>query len=366
MAVNQIAFRTDASNQIGTGHFMRCLTLADGLKQRGAKIRFVSRYLPEYLRSMLMEKGYEVVLHDSAQNNSALDELAHANWLKVSQAQDATETIQVLSDETWDWIIVDHYALDARWESMLRQTAKMILVIDDIADRQHECDILLDQNAYGNMKSRYELLVPEKCIKLLGPQYSLLRDEFDHTRAKLKNRDGTVNRILIFFGGMDITNETAKALKAIEIAKLPDNVVVDVVVGGNNKNLEIIRNECIGKTNIVFHCQVNNMAELMASADLAFGAGGSATWERCFLGLPTINIVTADNQAEVSEYLHEKNVIYNMGVSDSVTADKLAMALDSLTNDQSLLRRMSENALSLFTSNQSGKSLVVSTLMRVH
>jgi len=151
----KIAVRVDASVQIGTGHFMRCLTLADGLRERGAKIRFVSRHLPEHLRSMLAEKGHEFVPLDSAKNDMPLDELEHAHWLGVSQPQDAADSIQALSEEAWDWLIVDHYALDMHWESAMRRTAKQIMVIDDIADRRHDCDVLLDQNFYSDMQKRY-------------------------------------------------------------------------------------------------------------------------------------------------------------------------------------------------------------------
>ena len=142
----RIAIRTDASSQIGTGHFMRCLTLANGLTERGAKIRFVSRHLPEHLRSMLAEKGHEFVSLDSTQNEMAMDELAHAHWLGVSQAQDAADSIRMLSDEAWDWLVIDHYALDIRWESALRRITKRIMVIDDLADRQHDCGVLLLQS----------------------------------------------------------------------------------------------------------------------------------------------------------------------------------------------------------------------------
>ena len=142
---------------------MRCLTLADALKQRGARIRFISRHLPEYLQSILVDKGHELVPLDNAQNNASWDELAHARWLGVTQVQDAADSIQALYDKAWDWLIVDHYSLDLRWETMLRQVAKKILVIDDIADRQHDCDMLLDQNFYADMEERYIGKVPQHC-----------------------------------------------------------------------------------------------------------------------------------------------------------------------------------------------------------
>jgi UDP-2,4-diacetamido-2,4,6-trideoxy-beta-L-altropyranose hydrolase len=287
-------FRVDASCQIGTGHFMRCLTLADALKQRGAQIRFISRHLPEHLRSMLAAKGHEFALLDSAQNDAALDELAHVHWLGVSQAQDAADSIRALSGRTWDWLIVDHYALDSRWESMLRQTARKILVIDDIADRQHDCDILLDQNLYADMETRYTGKVPKPCQMLLGPHYALLRDEFRKLHEQVKPHTRPVKRGLIFFGGVDADNYTARAIEALAGIGSHD-WHVDVVIGAQHPHREQIEAACI-QHGFICHVQTDKMAELMAAADLAIGAGGSAIWERCCLGLPALTICVADNQ----------------------------------------------------------------------
>lgn len=291
-----VAFRVDASSKIGTGHLMRCLTLADALKQRGANCRFVSRHLPDHLRSMLVAKGHEFTHLDSVQNDMALDELAHAHWLGVSQAQDAADSIQALSDKVLDWLIVDHYALDSRWESMLRQIAKRILVIDDIADRQHDCDVLLDQNLYSDMNSRYGGKVPSHCKLLLGPRYALLRDEFRQLREHVKPRTGQVKRVLVFFGGMDTDNYTARAIEALASIGSHD-VDVDVVIGAQHPYRERIEVVC-AEQRFVCHVQTSRMAELMALADVAIGAGGSATWERCCLGLPTLTLCVAGNQGK--------------------------------------------------------------------
>lgn len=294
MSAYMIAFRVDASFQIGTGHFMRCLTLADGLKQHGARIRFISRHLPEHLRGMLTEKGYEFSLLDGYQNSVGLDGLVHACWLGVSQIQDAADSIQALSDANWDWLIVDHYALDSCWESMLRQTGKKILVIDDIADRQHDCDILLDQNLYVDMETRYIGKVPAHCQLLLGPRYALLRDEFRQLHDQIKPRSGPVKRVLVFFGGIDAANYTGNTIELLSKMDVPD-LHVDVVIGTQHPVRERIEADC-ARLRFVFHVQTNRIAELMATADLAIGAGGSAIWERCCLGLPTLTICGADNQ----------------------------------------------------------------------
>ena len=161
-----IAFRTDASEQIGTGHFMRCLTLAIELKKNYGQIIFISRNLPRHLIDMLNTNGMIYFPLKTGTVKEATDELAHANWLGTSQVQDAQYTIQALDNKNWDYIIVDHYALDERWEKLVRVKCKKLLVIDDIADRKHVCDILLDQNYYSNINSRYIGKVPENC-KLL-------------------------------------------------------------------------------------------------------------------------------------------------------------------------------------------------------
>lgn len=273
---------------------MRCLTLADGLKQRGAHIRFVSRELPMHLRDMLAAKSIEFSSLDGNADTSSMDDLAHAHWLGSSQTQDAQATIQTLSDIIWDWLVVDHYALDSRWESMLRQTAKSILVIDDIADRQHDCDVLLDQNFYSDMETRYADKVPTYCRLLLGPRYALLRDEFQRLHEQIKPRSGPVKRVLVFFGGMDADNYTGRAIEALTEINI-SGLHIDVVIGAQHPCREQVKAVC-AQYGFVCHVQTDKMAELIAVADLAIGAGGAVTWERCCLGLPTLAIGTADNQ----------------------------------------------------------------------
>lgn len=288
-----IAFRTDATHQIGTGHFMRCLTLAEALKQRGARIHFMSRNLPAYLQDMLIAKGMELARLDNY-TTSAPDDLPYAHWLGISQASDAEAALQGMSDQTWDWLVVDHYALDARWEKAMRPSTHKILVIDDLADRQHDCDILLDQNFYTDMHLRYIDKVPAHCRLLLGPRYALLRDEFRQLREQIKPREGPIKRILVFFGGVDADNCTGQAIEALVNIGI-EGLHVDVVIGALHPCRTAIESKC-DNYGFICHVQTDRMAELMATADLAIGAGGSATWERCCLGLPTLAICTAHNQ----------------------------------------------------------------------
>ena len=303
----KIAIRVDASSRIGTGHFMRCLTLADALKQSGAQVRFISRHLPEHLRSMLAEHGHEFVSFNGPKSKGVVDDLAHANWLGVSQSQDAADSIQVLSDRTWDWLIVDHYALDARWESALRRTAKQIMAIDDIADRQHDCDMLLDLNYYSDMSARYSDKVPSHCQLLLGPRYALLRDEFRQLREQVQPRTGIVKRILVFFGGIDADNHTGSVIKVLAVLGVKE-LHVDVVIGVRHPCREQIEAECV-QHGFICHVQTVKMAELMAAADLAIGAGGTATWERIYLGLPALVKVVSTNQEEALSHLADSGYV---------------------------------------------------------
>lgn len=305
----KIAFRVDASSKIGTGHLMRCLTLADELKQRGADSCFVSRHMPKYLRDMLAAKEHGFKLLNSSQNATIAGDLAHAEWLGTTQEADAQDAIHALSHQSWDWLVVDHYALDACWESALRQTAGRILVIDDIADRQHDCDALLDQNFYADMNTRYAGKVPDQCQLLLGPRYALLREEFRLLHEQVRPRKGLAQRILIFFGGVDAPNYTGLAIQAlIDIGAL--DIHVDVVIGAQHPCLESIEATCI-RHSFTLHVQTSRMAELMAAADLSIGAGGSATWERCCLGLPTLAICTADNQQKQIADAAQEGLLYS-------------------------------------------------------
>lgn len=336
-----VAFRTDATSRIGTGHFMRCMTLAEELQRHGVRIRFACRDLPQYLRDLLESKGMELALLESEAVPSPAGDLDHSHWLSTSQAQDAQATKQALSGREWDWLVVDHYALDARWESAMRQSAGHIMVIDDIADRHHDCDVLLDQNLYTDMRERYVGKVPAPCRQLLGPRYALLRDEFRESRKQAGQRGGQVKRVLVFFGGMDADNYTGRAIEAL--AGLGGNALhVDVVIGMQHPCREQIGTLCKSHG---YHChvQTKRMAALMAYADLAIGAGGSAMWERCCLGLPALSVCVADNQRQQIADAAEQGLIYSLSGDDLTSA--LRRHVGSLLENEPLRKLISRTAM---------------------
>ncbi|WP_229711320.1 UDP-2,4-diacetamido-2,4,6-trideoxy-beta-L-altropyranose hydrolase [Pectinatus frisingensis] len=308
-----IVFRVDSSIQIGSGHLMRCLTLAGQLqKKSNANIIFICRNLEGNLSNLVKTHGYKLILLPAVDIFvSKLD--GYAKWLTVSQDYDAYETMQQLKDlSPVDYIVVDSYAIDKKWEIQIRPYVNKIMVIDDLANRKHDCDILLDQNFYLDNDIRYIGMVPQKCKMLLGPRYALLRDEFHQVKNKMRIRDGSIKNILIFFGGSDLTNETMKALKAIALLRNKD-ITVNVITGENNSHNNEIEKYCTQYDNIHYYCQVDNMAEFMNEADIAIGAGGTTTWERCFLGLPAIVIAVAENQVKICEDCAKEGFIIYLG-----------------------------------------------------
>lgn len=339
--------RVDASVELGTGHVMRCLTLADALRASGISVAFACQALPGNLCDFIASKGYHVGRLVPA-----------AGWQR-----DVEQTAATIADRSCDWIIVDHYGLDGRWETAMRPYAKRIMAIDDLADRPHRCDVLLDQNYYKAMGSRYDGLVSADCLKLLGPRYALLRPEFREARRLPRAHDGSVRKILVFFGSADARNVTAKAIQALALIKAND-VAIDVVIGVINPHRETIERLCREQSNMRLHVQATNMAELMIEADLCIGAGGATMLERCLLGLPTLTVVFAENQEQSTRDIAELGALRYLGWADDLTVEALADAIaDAISHpaDVAAMSRRAEQIMDGFAVN--GKLPVVSALL---
>ncbi len=295
---------------------MRCLTLADALKANGANCHFICREHPGNLLSYIESKGhnvYAISAHAEGAESpstrvltpSGIAKLAHAHWLGVSQQQDANACAAFLSQLQVDWLIVDHYALDACWEGMLHQYCRKLMVIDDLADRNHNCDFLVDQT-FGRNVDDYVQRVPAGCKVLCGAQYSMLRPEFAALRQYSLNRRKTrdVRRLLVTMGGVDSNNATVKVLEALRCCDLPPSCSITVVMGNNAPWLSEVQLQAeLMPWPTHIRVGVSDMAHLMADSDLAIGAAGSTSWERCCLGLPTVMVVLADNQRQLAHWL---------------------------------------------------------------
>lgn len=324
----RVVIRTDASLQIGTGHVMRCLTLAEKLAKHGAEVQFMCRTHDGNLIDHIRQSGFEVISLPKAATrltDEPEDTLDHASWLEADWQTDVNQCRAMITGTT-DWIIVDHYALDYRWETAMRDKSCQMMCIDDLADREHDCDLLLDQSL-GRSEADYLGLVPEQAVMLLGPKYALLRPEFAQWRAaSLARRENPqLRHFLITMGGVDTKNVTGRVLSALQGTDITTLDQITVVLGphapwrnhvvAQAKNMSVPTSVMSG---------VDNIAELMTSCDLAFGACGSTTWERCALGVPTIQVEVAMNQKFISSAVHRA------GAAIVVEIDQLEYKLSDL------------------------------------
>lgn len=327
MNLLNVLIRADASLAIGSGHVMRCLCLADVLRASGVRVRFASRNLPAHLAAHLAEHGHELLPLPAA--------------APADDATDAEQTITLAGAS--DLAVVDHYGLGRGWESRMRRHAPL-LVIDDLV-REHDCDWLLDQNFHPQAAQRYAGKLADGCVPLLGPRYALLRTEFLEARRHARPREGTVRRLLVFLGGMDADNATGKVLDAIERAGC-DSLMIDVVIGVSQPARAAIEAWCAARPDCRCHVQPGNMAELFAAADLAIGAGGTATWERCALGLPTLALCLADNQRELLRQGSRHGFVY---APECIAADveSIALHLRALLGNEGLRHQLSRTGYEL-------------------
>lgn len=311
-------FRVDASLEIGTGHVMRCLTLADALSAFGSYCHFICRDHDGNLIELIRNKGYEVhvlalaqLSVDSSEANQSASggqEVLHSNWLGATQSEDAEACASLLAKLRPEWLIVDHYALDARWEQALKPYYNKLMVIDDLADRPHLCNLLLDQT-YGRDPGDYRALVPHSCRMLCGSQYAMLRPEFATLRPySLQRRtQPTLRELMVTMGGIDKDNATGQVLQALRTCALPPECHITVIMGAHAPWLEAVSQQAQTMhlpTRVL--AGVGDMARLMADSDLAIGAAGATSWERCCLGLPTIMLPLAVNQVKTCHILSEK------------------------------------------------------------
>jgi UDP-2,4-diacetamido-2,4,6-trideoxy-beta-L-altropyranose hydrolase len=342
-----IVFRVDSSITIGTGHVMRCITLAKRLvTEHDVNILFITRENKGSIDEFIEKSGFKVITLSTINNSERLEQ--YLPWLGTSQEVDAIQTLETLEKiniSSIDVLIIDHYSLDIKWEKKLKNKTKKIIVIDDLADRKHLCDILLDQNMAPNYGSRYNELVPSECKKFLGISYCLLRDDFFQYQKITKPRN-TLKNLFIFFGGIDKDNATLKSLYSIEsMIEVFDQI--NVVVGKFNPHKKEIRSFIKQHKNVTYLEQVSNIAELMFQADLSIGAGGATTGERITLGLPSIVFSMAENQNAVSKHLDKLGYITFLGGIENITQLNLESILQAYIDKPTKLFNVSHTLLDL-------------------
>ena len=335
---------------MGSGHLMRCLTLAEVLYEHGAKIHFICRAHKGNLIDLLRQKAIPVTVLPAPVLNLT------TGGTEYAQTIDANESIIALNKEIPDWLVVDHYGLGILWEKQVSPYVKKLMVIDDYPNRSHNCHLLLDQNYSAESEQHYADLVPETCKLMIGPQYALLRKEFRTIRKNLKPRNHQLKQVLIFFTAGNDQGETLKAMKGLELFGKAEHV--DVVVGQSNPdNPEIIKH--CKALQWGYHCQIDYMPKLIAEADLVIGGGGSSNWERCALGVPALVTILAENQAPITEALGRAGIIDNLGWYTTLQPSDYKKAIKRITSQH--LADMSEKAYKLVDAK--GVERVTATLL---
>lgn len=349
-AVNpRVVFRVDAGLAIGSGHVMRSLALAEALRSEGASVAWITRAQAGDLRRPLAARGFEVHALPPADPAKRAKEDAgeYERWLGVSWEIDAEESLAALerNEVRADLLVVDHYGIDARWEGVLRRHVTRLAVIDDLGNRPHECDVLIAPAA-GGSAARFRRLVPAACRIVSGASHALVASEFARQRLdsilRRQERAGVVTRVLVGFGGVDRNDLTSVAVRALRRCRFEGEL--DVVLGDGAPHKEAVAallHESFPAARL--HIAPASMARLMAGADLAVGAAGVTSWERCAMGLPAVVVCAAENQKAVARALAARGAAVVTRLSKSLEA-VLAERIGGLLRDPARVERMGRRA----------------------
>jgi UDP-2,4-diacetamido-2,4,6-trideoxy-beta-L-altropyranose hydrolase len=337
--------RTDASTQIGTGHVMRCLALAQAWLDEGGRVVFLSSNFPAGLLPHLQEDGIRLC------DLSAVP----------GSPQDAVECAKFAQEIGASWIIVDGYHFNADYQKVIKDQNLRLLFLDDYGHADHyHADMVLNQNCcaseefYPHKESHTQLL--------LGPKYVLLRREFLRWREWRRTISEKAARILVTFGGSDTQNVTMKVIQVLERVKHSD-LQVEIVVGAGNRCRDSIQEYVVNaKQNYELLCSIDTMAEVMAWADMAISAAGGTCWELAFLGVPSLLLLTAENQNGNAQYMEESHAAKIIGRAADLELHDLAQAIESFVQNEEVRKIMSEKGRQLV--DGFGASRVSAALMK--
>lgn len=295
---------------------MRSLALAQGWKSAGGKVVFVTKCESVKLFERLKGEGFEVVEIENGYPHPA----------------DLNATKAVLKENPNAWCVIDGYHFDGKFHGSIRQNGNRVLVIDDVADLDfYNADAILNQNIKA-VELKYNC--PPETKLLLGTRYALLRKEFLQWQGWQREIPEIARKILITMGGGDLFNQTLKAIRAVERISI-ENLQIKAVIGASNPDLADLQN-VVEKSSLDIELifDANDMATLMAWADMAISAAGSTCWELCFMSVPTILIVTANNQIGIAEGLSELGFAENLGWFEQVSTKSFAKIIDGVLSSK--------------------------------
>ena len=332
-----IAIRVDSSQDLGTGHFMRCLTLAQNFSQGEDSVIFICRSINDEQKKIIESKKYKLI---------KLLEINEPNleWMKSNLLEDAHEVIEYLNLVSIDLLIIDHYGIDYRWEKAVEPYVSKILVIDDEEEKNHKCDFFLNPS-YGaeKLKDKFSSNCKENTRFLLGTKYMILRKEFLKYTKSNRKLDFNIKKIHIFFGGVDVHNYTLKyAELLLENFK---NIQLFIVVGSNYRyynQLIFLEKKYIDKVKL--YRNIPNMEDVLSQCNMAIGAPGITTWERAALGIPTLYLTTATNQVPILEKLHNAQICCYLGEASQIKNEEFIHSVNNFINNNKKLEIYSKNS----------------------
>jgi UDP-2,4-diacetamido-2,4,6-trideoxy-beta-L-altropyranose hydrolase len=347
-----IVFRVDASIEIGNGHVLRCLTLAESFRSKGNNCHFVCRKHKGNLISLIKQHGFEVTtLKNYEIINKKSNERKDSNneyleWLGCNWELDAEQTSIILGKLKPHLLIVDHYAIDKKWEMKVKKKCEKIIIIDDLANRKHHCDILIDQN-FGRLQTDYDKKVSKNTKKLIGPDYAILRNEFIKKREfSIKRREKPeIKKILISMGGVDKENATCMVMESLKYSNLPLDCKITIIMGPKAPWVQKVKKQVQllpWKTRIIIN--TNEMAKHIAESDFVIGAAGTSSWERCCLGVPSIVVILAENQACSANALKNSKAAILIGLINEIEI-KLPQAINKIMNKNLLIKMSKASAV---------------------
>lgn len=340
--MKHVFFRVDSSPQIGSGHLMRCLAVAEGLPRDSSAV-FICRAHPGNMAHLARERGVRVeeLPFDAASVRSLPPYTA---WLGASEAVDAAQTSEAIGrfgPGIGSTIITDHYGVTADWQRTLKPRAAHLVCIDDLAAARLDCHIVLNSSPGADLRDRYAGKVNHDCRLLLGARFALLRKEF--REAKKRARSGEVQRLLVALGGADEHNVTARVLNAVSGL----NIHIDVVIGAAYPYSAALTGSKLAVRSITIHRQSAEMALLMNAADLAILGAGLTSLERLAMSLPAITLSLAENQDAQGQALAAAGTSLHLGRAETVSAAHLRSEIDKLLASPEALQRMSGSAASM-------------------
>jgi UDP-2,4-diacetamido-2,4,6-trideoxy-beta-L-altropyranose hydrolase len=325
----KVLFRADAGVKIGMGHIMRCLALAQTLQDTGTNA-FVINSPANQIEETLRKNSMSVF------------------QIRANTGSDEDIDITVKCAETFnaDWLVLDGYHFGPNYQKKLQENGLNTLLIDDVGDDGPDAtDIILNQNIYAD--ETFYADRRSESVLLLGCKYVILRKEFFVWREWAREIPSIVRRILVTIGGSDNDNVTAKVIDALNLIKIKD-IEITVVAGQLNPNYQKLSNK-IARLNMSISLKKNldNLAPLIADADLVISGGGSTCYELAFMGAPFTTIVIAENQVEIANHLSDMKICANLGWFHSLSAEIIADRIEELIENRQSRYEMSCNGKNL-------------------